>query len=98
MGYLYKNIVFSPVVLLSTSWQAKYDYHIVGEKKIRGRKAIAIKATPKPGEWTGNLYGTIWVGENDYSILKIEWSPESVQNMDKVKQSTRGAASVSSSS
>ena len=86
MGH-YEFIVFSPVALLGKSWQAKYDYHIVGEKKIRGRQAIAISATPKPGEWTGNLYGTIWVGEDDYSILKIERSPDSVQNIGSAHQS-----------
>jgi hypothetical protein len=85
-GYLFKNIVFGPVGLLGKAWQPQHDYKILREEKVRGRRAVVIKAIPKPGEWTGNLYGTIWVGKDDFGILRIEWVQESIQNFSRIQK------------
>ena len=79
-GYRYKNIVFGPVVLLGRQWQSQQHYEIIGEEKVQGKRAVVIRVTPKPGKWLGYLFGTIWVGKADSSILRIEWSQESVEN------------------
>jgi hypothetical protein len=79
-GYRYKNIVFGPVVLLGRPWQSQQNYEIIGEEKVQGTKTVVIRVTPKPGKWLGYLFGTIWVGKADSSILRIEWSQESVEN------------------
>ena len=43
--------------------------------------------TPKPGEWLGYLYGTVWVGQEDSAILKIEWAQESIGNYGELELS-----------
>jgi hypothetical protein len=85
--YLFKNIVFGPIGLLGKAWQPKHDYKILREEKVRGRQAVVIRATPKPGEWTGNLYGTVWIGKDDFSTLRIEWVQDSIQNFSRIQKS-----------
>jgi hypothetical protein len=79
-GYTFQNIIFGPVVLLGKAWQPKHDYEVLREETVLGKRAVVIKVTPKPNEWLGYLYGTVWVGKEDSAILRIEWSPESIGN------------------
>jgi hypothetical protein len=86
-GYTFKNIIFGPVVLLGEAWQSKHDYEILREEAVLGKRTVVIKVTPKPNEWLGYLYGTVWVGKEDSAILKIEWSQESIGNYRQVELS-----------
>ena len=47
---------------------------------------IVIQATPIPNMKTSNLYGRIWVREDDFSIVKIEWEQESIQNYELIEE------------
>ena len=85
-GFSFENIVFGPIVLLSRGWQPKHDYEILGEEEFLGKRAVVIKATPKPGEWHGYLFGKIWVGRDDFSILRIEWAQESIENFGSLRE------------
>lgn len=88
-GFSFEKLVFGPVVLLGKEWQPKNTYEIMGEAKIQGRKAIAVKVTPKPGAWLGYLFGTVWVSRDDASILRIAWSQESLENFASLEQSAK---------
>jgi hypothetical protein len=79
-GCTYENIIFSPIVLLGEKWQPKHDYKVLREENVLGKRALVIQVTPKPDEWLGYLYGTVWVAQEDSAILKIEWAQESIGN------------------
>lgn len=86
-GCTYKNIIFSPIVLLGEKWQPRHDYKVLREEDVLGTRALVIQVTPKPGEWLGYLYGTVWVGREDSAILKIEWAQESIGNYGEIELS-----------
>lgn len=86
-GCTYKNIIFSPIVLLGEKWQPKHDYKVLREESALGKRALVIQVTPKPDEWLGYLYGTVWVAQEDSAILKIEWAQESIGNYGELELS-----------
>jgi hypothetical protein len=88
-GFRFKNIIFGPIVLLGGEWQSRHNYEIIGNTTLESRKAVVIKATPKPGEWLGYLYGTVWVDRDNFGVLKIEWTQESLENYGRVWESAR---------
>lgn len=73
----YAKMIFGPM-LLNENWQKYYNYCIVGKEKIFGENSIIIEAKPKKNDASLYLYGKIWVGENNYDVLKIEWAQESI--------------------
>ena len=74
-GFIAQYIVYGPLGFLSRGRQEYFKYEITGQDRINGKDAIIIRATPRE-ELDENYYlGKIWVDENDYSILKIEWNP-----------------------
>ena len=84
--FLYENVLFGPVGLLSESWQEVYSYRLVGEDKVGKEKAVVIEATPKPELTEPHLYGRIWVKENDGSVLKIVWDQRSLRNFKMIEE------------
>lgn len=85
----HKHVLFGPIGLLSEFWQEYYDYKIVKKHKFKGNRVIIIEAIPIPHLKTDNLYGKIWVKENDFSILKIEWNQKSIQGYDLIEEVAR---------
>lgn len=74
-GFKAQYVVYGPLGFLSRGKQEYFEYEITGQDRINGKDVIIIRATPKE-ELDENYYmGKIWVDENDYSILKIEWNP-----------------------
>lgn len=84
--FLHENLIFGPVGLLSEFWQQYYDYIIVKREKFRGDKVIVIEATPKSSLKTDNLYGKIWIRDDDFSIMKVEWEPASIKNYEVLEE------------
>jgi hypothetical protein len=84
--FSYSNIIFGPVGLLSEFWQEYYDYKIIQREKFKRNKVIVIQATHIPHMKTTNLFGRIWVREDDFSIVKIEWEQESIQNYELIEE------------
>jgi len=85
----HENIIFGPVGLLSEFWQQYYDYRIVKREKFKGDRVIVIEAIPIPHLQTDNLYGKVWVRKNDFSIMKIEWEPESLKNYEVIEENAK---------
>lgn len=77
--YKHEKVLFGPVGLLNSYWQRFYDYKIVGEEELEGEKTIIIEAIPTYERGHNTLFGKVWVKAEDYSIVKIEWNPKSVQ-------------------
>lgn len=84
--FSYSNIIFGPVGLLSEFWQEYYNYTIIKREKFERNKVIIIQATHIPHKKTSNLFGRIWVREDDSSIVKIEWEQESIQNYELAEE------------
>ena len=97
-GIKTKFLAYGPVGFLSWYWQYYFQYEIAGKDKINGKKAIVIEAAPTEEREDNYYSGKIWVDENDYSILKIEWVPKYIKGYEEdvtggVKRNVRWAAS-----
>ncbi len=82
----HKNVIMGPIGLLSEYWQQYHDYKIVKEEKFKGEKAIVIEAVPKYGLQLHQLFGKIWVRKSDFSILRIEWNQQAIENYEKIEE------------
>ncbi len=84
--FLYENVLFGPVGLLSESWQLAHDYKLIGEDKIGKEKTVVIEATPRPELVETHPYGRIWIKEDDGSVLKIVWDQRSLRNFKMIEE------------
>lgn len=82
--YKHEKVLFGPVGLLNTYWQRFYDYKIIGNEIIHGEKTIIIEAIPALKRGHNTLFGKVWVTDGDFSIVKIEWNPKSVQSIQSI--------------
>ena len=80
--FKHHNIIFGPIALLDALWQPQYDYKIIQRKKFKGDAVMVIEATPKDPMKTENPFGKLWVKEDDFSIVKIEWDQGSLPFLD----------------
>jgi hypothetical protein len=84
-----RNVLFGPLGLLSENGQGYHDYQWVAEEDIQGEKAAVIDVTPKKTLTGTHGYGRVWVKEDDGSVLKIEWKPESIPGLDYLELRAR---------
>lgn len=84
-----KRSIFGPVGLLARKNQDKYNYKIIDQESVHGRKAVVIEATPKLEMKDMPNYGKIWVDSEDYSILKIDVAEESLVGIEQVKETSK---------
>lgn len=80
--FKHHNMIFGPIALLDIQWQPFYDYKIIQRRKFKGDNVIVIEATPKVTIKTENPYGKVWIREEDFSIVKIEWDQNSLPNLE----------------
>jgi len=77
--FRYGTNMLGPVGMFGTRFQPRYQYTVVGEKKIKGQKAIIVDANPLIDyEKSTNLYGKAWIAVETGDILKIEWNEERI--------------------
>jgi hypothetical protein len=82
-GYKAKFLVYGPVGFLSYYWQNHFSYEITGRDEINGIRTIVISASPMQPREENYYFGKIWINENDFSILKIEWDARSLEGYEK---------------
>ena len=85
-----KIVLFEPIGLLSEEWQQHHEYKLSTEIKLRREKSILIEAIPKSPEESSLLSAKLWVSEEDFSILKIEWTQTSLGGFEGVAKTTEG--------
>jgi len=83
--FKHNDIVYGPIALLDALWQPHYDYEIVGKRKFERENVIVIEATPKDAMASENPFGNLWVKEDDFSIVKIEWDQGSLPFIEMVE-------------
>jgi hypothetical protein len=64
--------LFAPLRVLAKDRQPRFNYRIIEEDKIHGKKAYLIEAVPKSGNEDGIWSARIWVDEESFQILKSE--------------------------
>ncbi|MFB0566096.1 MAG: hypothetical protein ACETWK_10525 [Candidatus Aminicenantaceae bacterium] len=84
-----RRTIFGPVGLLSKDSQDMYNYKILGEKTIKGRKSFVIEAKPKWKIKDRPNYGKLWIDKEDSSVLKIETDEESLVGFDIIKEKSK---------
>ena len=77
-GYTYEKLIFGPLALLSRYWQRYFYYKILRKDVLWKEKAVVIEAIPLQYSPNNRLFGTIWISEEDFSVLKIEWQPKAL--------------------
>ncbi|MEW6455350.1 MAG: hypothetical protein AB1410_01370 [Acidobacteriota bacterium] len=80
ISFLFKNVLFGPVGILSQKWQPYFEYKLVGEDKVNDEPAVILDVIPKARFKRDFLFGKVWLNKNDFSILKIEWNPQGMRN------------------
>ncbi len=77
--FRYGTSMLGPVGMFGTRFQPRYQFTVVGEKKIKGQKAIIVDANPLIDDVKStNLYGKAWIAVETGDILKIEWDEERI--------------------
>ena len=87
--FKHQNILFGPIALLDIQWQPFYDYKIIRREKVKRDNVVVIEATPKDTNTSENPYGKVWIREDDFSIVKIEWDQRSLPNLDLFEQDAK---------
>ncbi|MCJ7582985.1 MAG: hypothetical protein MUP98_20910 [Candidatus Aminicenantes bacterium] len=80
--FKHHNILFGPIALLDIQWQPFYDYKIIQREKFKRDNVVVIEANPKETNTSENPFGKVWVREDDFSIVKIEWDQRSLLNLE----------------
>jgi hypothetical protein len=73
----YQELIMCPVGLLGPAAQKSHSYRLGGQDKVHGLPVYIIEGEPLPNGPPG-LTGRAWINPADGSVLKIEWTPESL--------------------
>ena len=82
-GFKAQFLVYGPIGFLSRYWQQHFNYEIIGPDELNGKKAIVISASPTEEREDNYNFGKIWVDDNDFSILKIEWDARYIKGFEE---------------
>jgi len=81
--------VYGAVGFLSREWHDLYEYKIIKEETLEGRKAYVVEARPKTGIAGKPNFGKIWVDQADFSVLRIDVEQESLSGFDIIRKQAR---------
>lgn len=73
--FQYADILLAPVRLLDERFGEYYDYRLVREDEWKMRKAWVLDIIPRLSVADVYLGGKIWLGQEDSSVLRIDWDP-----------------------
>ncbi|MBN1274125.1 MAG: TonB family protein [Candidatus Aminicenantes bacterium] len=83
--FKHRFVLFGPLGLLSRDMQAQHDFKFLKEEKFKGKPVYVIEAVPKSPLQFDHLFGKIFIDKENFSILRIEWDQESLQNYDIIE-------------
>jgi hypothetical protein len=64
--------IFESLQILDQDHQPQFNYNILEEERVHGKKAFVIKATPRSGDADGVRSAKIWVDKASFQIPKSE--------------------------
>jgi len=85
LKYFSRYIVYGSVGFLSRYWQQHFQYDLLRKENLGGKDCFVIEAVPTELREENYNQGEIWVNSEDYSILKIRWSPVSIKNYEEIR-------------
>jgi len=88
-AFLSQKAVFAPLTLLARERQECYQYRFIRYDYLEGRPVAIISALPRNPGSTNVVYGTLWVDNQDFSIMKIEADPHSIVGYEKLADLAR---------
>jgi hypothetical protein len=83
--FQYADILMAPVQILDEKFRDFYRYRLVREDALEGVKCWVVEVAPSLPLVESYLGGTVWLRQDDYSILKIEWDPETYSGYEKIR-------------
>ncbi len=82
--------LFAAVRLLAKDRQPLFNYRILEEEKIRGKKAYVIEAIPRFKDVGEVEYAKIWISKTSFQILKSEIKGIPIEGYEKIlEESTK---------
>ena len=87
--FQYADILMAPVQVLDESIRDFYRYRLLREDALDEVECWVIEVTPSMPLVETYLGGTIWLRQDDYSILKIEWDPATYSGYEKIRARAR---------
>jgi hypothetical protein len=79
------EILLMPVKLLDEKVSEYYDYRLLREDELEGVKAWVLEVSPRLSI-KGYLGGRLWIGQQDSSVLRIEWDPTTFGHYDAIRR------------
>jgi hypothetical protein len=79
------EILLMPVKLLDEKVSEYYDYRLLREDELEGVKVWVLEVSPRLSI-KGYLGGRLWIGQQDSSVLRIEWDPTTFGHYDAIRR------------
>lgn len=86
--FRYKHIILGPM-LMNEYWQGFHTYRIIARERFKEEPCFVVEAVPKSGIKGDHLFGKFWVSERDFSVWRMEWNQESVDNYELIEETAR---------
>jgi len=80
--------LFAAVRLLAPDRQPLFNYRILEEEKVRGKKAYVIEAVPRFKDVGEVEYAKIWINKKRFQILKSEIEGVPIEGYEKILEET----------
>ena len=79
------EILLMPLKLLDEKVSEYYDYRLLREDELGGVKVWVLEVSPRLSI-KSYLGGRLWIGQQDSSVLRIEWDPTTFGHYDAIRQ------------
>ena len=66
------NPILAAVQLFDRDRQSLFNYRIIDDDKVHGRRADVIEAIPKSGNTWGVEYAKVWIDRENFQVLRSE--------------------------
>jgi hypothetical protein len=81
----YEYIIFGPLGLLGRTRQTEHTFRIVGHTVLEKKRAVILAVYPLDMNAEPLPVDKIWIDENDFSVMRIEWDQASLKNYSNIE-------------
>ncbi len=84
-AFFSERVIFAPYTLLARERQGMYNIRFLGYDTYKNLRAAVIEVLPRNPGNGGSLYGKVWIDTRDYTVLKMEADPRSINGYSALK-------------
>jgi hypothetical protein len=84
--FVSQRAIFAPLTFLARERQDRYHFRFIRFDTRKDRSTAVIEVIPKYQEQENTIYGNVWIDLADYSVLKIEADPRSINGYQSLKK------------